>query len=112
MISSYLVANDETWHRGIALSFASAILQAFTAVTIVGIAVVLLGAMSNWNEHAPPPVFRGGLDSSNGDSAFYDGVGDVQSYVSTSASISRKTGGPWNQRSGWNLKFHWSRFRN
>ena len=44
VISSYLVANDETWKRGIALSFASAILQAFTAIAIVGIAAVLLGA--------------------------------------------------------------------
>src|SRR5262249_7945479 len=35
---------DETWRRGIVLSFASAILQAFTAVAIVGIAVALLGA--------------------------------------------------------------------
>jgi len=32
VISSYLVANDETWKRGIALSFAAAILQAVTAV--------------------------------------------------------------------------------
>jgi nickel/cobalt exporter len=44
VISSYLVANDETWKRGIVLSFASAILQAFTAVAIVGIAAVALGA--------------------------------------------------------------------
>jgi len=44
VISSYLVANDETWRRGIVLSFASAILQAFTAVALVGIAAVLLGA--------------------------------------------------------------------
>ena len=44
VISSYLVANDETWKRGVVLSFASAILQAFTAVAIVGIAAVLLGA--------------------------------------------------------------------
>jgi nickel/cobalt exporter len=44
VISSYLVANDETWKRGIVLSFASAILQAFTAIAIVGIAAVLLGA--------------------------------------------------------------------
>jgi nickel/cobalt exporter len=44
VISSYLVANDETWRRGVVLSFASAILQAFTAVAIVGIAAVLLGA--------------------------------------------------------------------
>ena len=44
VISSYLVANDETWKRGIVLSFASAILQAITAIAIVGIAAVLLGA--------------------------------------------------------------------
>ncbi len=44
VISSYLVANDETWKRGIVLSFASAILQAITAIVIVGVAAVLLGA--------------------------------------------------------------------
>ena len=44
VISSYLVANDETWKRGIVLSFASAILQAITAIVIVGIAAALLGA--------------------------------------------------------------------
>jgi nickel/cobalt exporter len=47
VISSYLVANNETWRRGIALSFASAILQAFTAIAIVGIAAVLLGATAH-----------------------------------------------------------------
>ena len=46
VISSYLVANNETWKRGIALSFISALLQALTAVAIVGIAAVLLGATS------------------------------------------------------------------
>lgn len=46
VISSYLVANNETWKRGIALSFISAVLQAVTAVAIVGIAAVLLGATS------------------------------------------------------------------
>ena len=44
VISSYLVANDETWRRGIVLSFASAFRQAFTAIAIVGIAAALLGA--------------------------------------------------------------------
>jgi nickel/cobalt exporter len=44
VISSYLVANDETWRRGIILSFASALLQALVAVLIVGIAAALLGA--------------------------------------------------------------------
>jgi nickel/cobalt exporter len=44
VISSYLVANNETWRRGVVLSFASAILQAVTAIAIVGIAAVLLNA--------------------------------------------------------------------
>jgi len=44
VISSYLLANEETWRRGIALSFASAMMQSLTAVAIVGIAAVLLGA--------------------------------------------------------------------
>jgi len=44
VISSYLVANNETWRRGVVLSFASAILQALTAIAIVGIAAVLLNA--------------------------------------------------------------------
>jgi nickel/cobalt transporter (NicO) family protein len=44
VISSYVVANGETWWRGVVLSFASAILQAVVAVAIVGIAAVLLGA--------------------------------------------------------------------
>jgi nickel/cobalt exporter len=44
VISSYLLANEETWRRGIALSFASALLQALTAVVIVAVAALLLGA--------------------------------------------------------------------
>jgi nickel/cobalt transporter (NicO) family protein len=47
VISSYLVANDETWRRGIVLSFASAILQAVTAIALVGIAAALLGATAH-----------------------------------------------------------------
>jgi nickel/cobalt transporter (NicO) family protein len=42
VISSYLVANEETWMRGVVLSFLSAIMQAIVAVTVVGIAAVLL----------------------------------------------------------------------
>jgi nickel/cobalt exporter len=42
VISSYLVANNETWRRGVVLSFASALLQALVAIAIVGIAAVLL----------------------------------------------------------------------
>src|SRR5258706_7571524 len=42
VISSYVVANDETWLRGVALSFASALLQALVAVTFVGIAAAIL----------------------------------------------------------------------
>jgi len=44
VISSYLVANEETWKRGIVLSFASALVQALVAIAVVGIAAALLGA--------------------------------------------------------------------
>src|SRR5262249_52383690 len=44
VISSYLVANEETWKRGVVLSFASALLQALVAVALVGIAAALLNA--------------------------------------------------------------------
>jgi len=44
VISSYIVANDETWVRGVVLSFASALLQALVAVMVVGIAAALLSA--------------------------------------------------------------------
>ena len=43
VISSYLVANEETARRGIVLSFLSAMLQALVAVLIVGIGSLLLG---------------------------------------------------------------------
>ncbi|HEY0909797.1 MAG TPA: nickel/cobalt transporter, partial [Bradyrhizobium sp.] len=43
VISSYLLANDETWRRGVTLSFASALVQSLTAILIVGVAAVLLG---------------------------------------------------------------------
>lgn len=42
VISSYLVANEETARRGIVLSFASAFAQALVAVAIVGIGAWLL----------------------------------------------------------------------
>jgi nickel/cobalt transporter (NicO) family protein len=44
VISSYLLANEETWRRGITLSFAAAAMQSLTALSIVGIAAVLLDA--------------------------------------------------------------------
>ena len=44
VISSYLVANEETWRRGVVLSFASALLQAIVAVALVGIAVLVFKA--------------------------------------------------------------------
>ena len=44
VISSYLVANEETWRRGIALSFVSAAIQSVVAIVVVAIAAVLLGA--------------------------------------------------------------------
>jgi nickel/cobalt exporter len=42
VISSYLIANEETAKRGIVLSFVSALLQALVAVLIVGIGAWLL----------------------------------------------------------------------
>lgn len=42
VISSYLIANEETAKRGIALSFVSALMQALVAIAIVGIGAVLL----------------------------------------------------------------------
>ena len=44
VISSYVVANDETWRRGVVLSFASAFLQAFVAVAFVVIAAWVFNA--------------------------------------------------------------------
>ena len=44
VISSYLFANNETWRRGVVLSFASAMLQALVAILLVGIASIVLGA--------------------------------------------------------------------
>jgi nickel/cobalt transporter (NicO) family protein len=44
VISSYLLANEETWRRGVALSFASALLQAVTAIVVVAIVAILIGA--------------------------------------------------------------------
>ena len=44
VISSYLVANEETARRGIVLSFASALLQALVAVALVAILAWLLNA--------------------------------------------------------------------
>jgi nickel/cobalt transporter (NicO) family protein len=59
VISSYLVANEETWRRGLVLSLASAVFQACTAIAVVGVAAVLLGATArtmsaavNWIETA------------------------------------------------------------
>ncbi|MBV9533237.1 MAG: nickel/cobalt transporter, partial [Bradyrhizobium sp.] len=44
VISSYLVANEETWRRGVVLSFVSAVIQSVVAIIVVAIAAVLLGA--------------------------------------------------------------------
>lgn len=46
VISSYLIANEETARRGVVLSFVSAMLQAVVAVAIVGVAAWLLNATS------------------------------------------------------------------
>jgi len=47
VISSYLVANEETWMRGVVLSFLSALMQAIVAIAIVGVAAVLLHATAS-----------------------------------------------------------------
>jgi nickel/cobalt exporter len=44
VISSYLVANEETWRRGVVLSFASALLQALVAILIVAVASLMFNA--------------------------------------------------------------------
>ncbi|MBI5264819.1 MAG: nickel/cobalt transporter [Bradyrhizobium sp.] len=44
VISSYVVANQETAWRGIALSFASALMQALVAVALVGVCAWVLNA--------------------------------------------------------------------
>jgi nickel/cobalt exporter len=54
VISSYLVANEETWRRGVTLSFISAAIQSVVAVIIVAIAAVLLEATAKtigWTVH-------------------------------------------------------------
>jgi nickel/cobalt exporter len=57
VISSYLVANEETWVRGVVLSLLSALMQAIVAIAIVGVAAVVLHASAatmngavNWIE--------------------------------------------------------------
>jgi nickel/cobalt transporter (NicO) family protein len=47
VISSYLVANEETWMRGVVLSLASALLQAAVAVAVVGVAAALLNVSAS-----------------------------------------------------------------
>ena len=47
VISSYVVANEETWFRGVVLSLASAMLQALVAVGVVGVAAALLNARAS-----------------------------------------------------------------
>jgi nickel/cobalt transporter (NicO) family protein len=44
VISSYLVANNETWRRGIVLSCAAAVMQSLTAIALVSVASLLLDA--------------------------------------------------------------------
>ena len=46
VISSYLIANDETWRRGITLSFVSAMIQSIVAIVLVGIAAGIIGVTS------------------------------------------------------------------
>ncbi len=50
VISSYLVANEETWKRGITLSFASASCRRSSRSLVVGIAAALLNATAEDDE--------------------------------------------------------------
>ena len=57
-----MVANEETWVRGVVLSFASALLQALVAVVVVGIAAALLNATAatmrtRGRSHRNPELF-------------------------------------------------------
>ena len=54
VISSYLVANEETWRRGVVLSFVSAAIQSIVAIIIVLIAAILLETTAKtigWTVH-------------------------------------------------------------
>ena len=54
VISSYLVANEETWRRGVVLSFVSAAVQSLVALVIVLIAAILVEATAKtigWTVH-------------------------------------------------------------
>ena len=44
VISAYLLADGSTYRRGLALTAAASVLQALTAIVLVGIAAILLGA--------------------------------------------------------------------
>lgn len=46
VISSYMIANEETARRGVVLSFASALLQALVAVVLVGVGAWVFNATS------------------------------------------------------------------
>ncbi|MFT0861519.1 nickel/cobalt transporter [Ancylobacter sp. G4_0304] len=43
VISSYLLANEATWKRGVGLAFASALAQSLTAILIAGLFAAVLG---------------------------------------------------------------------
>jgi nickel/cobalt exporter len=47
VVSSYVVANGETWVRGVVLSLASGLLRALAAIAIVGVAAALLNARAS-----------------------------------------------------------------
>ena len=62
VISSYIVANNETWTRGVVLSFASAAIQSVVAIIVVAIAAVLLGATAKAIGLTLPPAFLARAD--------------------------------------------------
>jgi ABC-type nickel/cobalt efflux system permease component RcnA len=44
VISAYLIADNQTWRRGVVLSFVSALVQALAAIAVVGTVFALIGA--------------------------------------------------------------------
>jgi ABC-type nickel/cobalt efflux system permease component RcnA len=57
IISSYVVANEETVRRGVIISFIAAALQALTAIALVGVATGDIGAA--WLTNSSQGVMEG-----------------------------------------------------
>jgi nickel/cobalt exporter len=94
VISSYLLANDETWRRGVTLSFAAAFAQSLTAVLIVGVAAVLLGATAKMIGDAVRAIeliSYGLIVLVGGRLLWVKGVGFVRAVSALRGSVARTT---------------------